>query len=121
MLTAEQIQQNWIDLEETIKSYIDEPRRSQLLDFYSQYQERIMMMTASHKKEYHKAFPGGYVDHILRVVDCALKLHPVWVQMGVDESTYTVEELIFSALNHDLGKIGDAKDRKSTRLNSSHT
>jgi hypothetical protein len=27
--------------------------------------------------------------------------------MGVDTSTYTIEELIFSALNHDLGKIGD--------------
>jgi len=27
-LTAEQIQQNWIDLEETIKSYISEPRCS---------------------------------------------------------------------------------------------
>ena len=73
-LTAEEIQNNWIDLEETIKSYISEPRRSQLLDFYSQYAERIMMMPASYKKEYHNAFPGGYVDHILRVVDCDLKL-----------------------------------------------
>jgi hypothetical protein len=27
--------------------------------------------------------------------------------MGVDTSTYTEEELVFSALNHDLGKIGD--------------
>ena len=72
--TAEEIQNNWTDLEETIKSYISEPRRSQLLDFYSQYAERIMMMPASYKKEYHNAFPGGYVDHILRVVDCALKL-----------------------------------------------
>ena len=36
-LTAEQIQQNWVDLEETIKLYISEPRRSQLLDFYSKY------------------------------------------------------------------------------------
>ncbi len=43
-LTAEQIQQNWIDLEETIKTFIEEPRRSQLLDFYSQYSDRIMMM-----------------------------------------------------------------------------
>ena len=106
-LTAEEIQNNWIDLEETIKSYISEPRRSQLLDFYSQYAERIMMMPASYKKEYHNAFPGGYVDHILRVVDCALKLNKVWVEMGVDDSTYTKEELVFAALNHDLGKIGD--------------
>jgi hypothetical protein len=108
--TAEKIQNNWTDLEETIKSYISEPRRSQLLDFYSQYAERIMMMPASYKKEYHNAFPGGYVDHILRVVDCALKLNDVWVEMGVDNSTYTKEELVFAALNHDLGKIGDEEN-----------
>ena len=106
-LTAEQIQQNWIDFEETIKAYISEPRCSQLLDFYSKYSDRIMMMPASHKKEYHNAFPGGYVDHVLRVVDCALKLNNVWVEMGVDSSTYTKEELVFAALNHDLGKMGD--------------
>ena len=109
MLSAEQIQQNWIDLEETIKAYIDEPRRSQLLNFYNQYQDRIILMPASHKKEYHNAFPGGYVDHVLRVVDCALKLHKVWEEMGTDISTYTIEELVFSALNHDLGKIGDTE------------
>jgi hypothetical protein len=106
-LNAEQIQQNWIDLEETIKVYISEPRRSKLLDFYSKYSERIMLMPAAHKKEYHNAFPGGYVDHVLRVIDCALKLHNVWEEMGVDTSTYTKEELVFSALNHDLGKMGD--------------
>jgi hypothetical protein len=109
-LTAEQIQNNWMDLEETIKTFISEPRRSQLLDFYSKYSERIMMMPASHKKEYHNAFPGGYVDHILRVVDCALKLNNVWVEMGVDTSTYTKEELVFAALNHDLGKMGDEEN-----------
>jgi len=108
--TAEEIQNNWTDLEETIKSYISEPRRSQLLDFYSQYAERIMMMPASYKKEYHNAFPGGYVDHILRVVDCALKLNDVWAEMGVDTSTYTKEELVFAALNHDLGKMGDEEN-----------
>jgi len=107
ILTAEQIQNNWVDLEETIKVYISEPRRSQLLDFYSTYSERIMMMPASHKKEYHNAFPGGYVDHVLRVIDCAIKLNDVWAGMGVDTSTYTKEELVFSALNHDLGKLGD--------------
>ena len=109
-LTAEQIQQNWIDLEETIKVFIEEPRRSQLLDFYSKYSDRIMMMPAAHKKEYHNAFPGGYVDHVLRVVDCALKLNDIWIEMGVDTSTYTKEELVFSAINHDLGKIGDEEN-----------
>jgi hypothetical protein len=109
-LTAEQIQQNWTDLEETITNYISEPRKSALLDFYDKFQERIMLMPAAHKKEYHNAFPGGYVDHVLRVVDCALKLNDIWVEMGVDNTTYTKEELVFSALNHDLGKMGDEEN-----------
>jgi hypothetical protein len=106
-LTAEQIKSNWDSLMSRIDAYIVEPRHSQLKEFYNKYQERIIMMPASYKKEYHNAFPGGYVDHVVRVIDCALKVNEVWKQMGVDQSTYTTEELVFSALNHDLGKIGD--------------
>jgi hypothetical protein len=106
-LNAEQIQYNWGVLEEYIKTYISQPRQSQLLEFYNKYQERIMLMPASHKKEYHNAFPGGYIDHVIRVVECAIRLNEVWKEMGVDNSTYTMEELIFSAINHDLGKMGD--------------
>jgi hypothetical protein len=109
-LTAEQIQENWDKLMSRIDAYITEPRRSNLKAFYEKYSERIMLMPAAHKKEYHNAFPGGYVDHVLRVIDCALKVNNVWVEMGVDDTTYTTEELVFSALNHDLGKIGDEEN-----------
>jgi hypothetical protein len=109
-LTAEQIQDNWGSFLSIIDSHIPGTRGSQLKSFYEQYAERIMLMPASHKKEYHNAFPGGYVDHVLRVVQCALKLHQVWEEMGVDTSTYTIEELVFAALNHDLGKVGDEQN-----------
>ena len=109
-LSAEQIQDNWGVLMSKIDAYIAEPRRTQLKDFYGKYAERIMLMPAAHKKEYHNAFPGGYVDHVNRVIDCSLKLHNVWEEMGVDTSTYTIEELVFSALNHDLGKMGDEEN-----------
>jgi hypothetical protein len=109
-LTAEQIQDNWNKFLSIIDVHISEPRRSKLKAFYEQYAERIMLMPASHKKEYHNAFPGGYVDHVLRVVQSALKLNEVWVEMGVDTSTYTVEELVFASLNHDLGKMGDEQN-----------
>jgi len=109
-LTAEQIQDNWNEFLSIIDTHISEPRCSELKAFYEQYAERIMLMPASHKKEYHNAFPGGYVDHVLRVVKSALKLNKVWVEMGVDTSTYTVEELVFAALNHDLGKMGDEQN-----------
>jgi hypothetical protein len=105
-ISAQEISDNWNILIHRIDTYIAEPRRSQLKEFYGKYQERIMMMPASYKKEMHNAFPGGYVDHVLRVIDGSLKINEVWQEMGVAD-TFTIEELVFSALNHDLGKIGN--------------
>ena len=98
MLTAEQIQANWEEFCNNIKLWITGDRQEKLLDFYKKYEERIMMMPAAHKKEYHNAFPGGYVDHVNRVVKCALNINDVWVEMGVDNTTYTLEELVFPKL-----------------------
>lgn len=109
-LTAEQIQANWVGLIGFIEDHISEPRKTKLIEFYEKYSERLMLMPAAHKKEYHNAFPGGYVDHINRVITCALSLHDLWARMGADISTYTKEELVFSALNHDLGKMGDEEN-----------
>jgi len=106
-LTAQEISNNWEVFLSNIDNHISEPRRSQLKEFYLKYQDRIIIMPASHKKEYHNAFPGGYIDHVNRVVKCALGQYKLWTHMGMDGSTFTLEELIFSAINHDLGKIGD--------------
>ena len=108
-LTAEQIQDNWSQFMGYIDTYISEPRASKLKAFYNQYSERIMLMPASHKKEYHNAFPGGYVEHVNRVIDAALKINSVWEEFSVDQN-YTIEELVFSAMNHDLGKMGDEEN-----------
>jgi len=109
-LTAEQIQENWNIFINNIETYISSPRKEALLDFYNKYQDRIMLMPAAHKKEYHNAFPGGYVEHVNRVVNCALKQHQLWADEGVDTDTYTIEELVFAAINHDLGKMGDEEN-----------
>jgi hypothetical protein len=106
-LTAEQIQNNWNVFLGIIEEHISSPRKEKLLEFYNQYAERVMLMPAAHKKEYHNAFPGGYVEHVIRVVRCALKQHQLWSDEGADVSGYTIEELVFAALNHDLGKMGD--------------
>ena len=68
-LSAEQLQSNWRELIKVIETHISSPRKEKLLEFYNKYEERLILLPASHKKEYHNAFPGGYVDHILRVVD----------------------------------------------------
>jgi len=110
ILTAEQIQQNWLRLMGFIEDHISSPRKEKLIEFYEKYSERLMLMPAAHKKEYHNAFPGGYVEHVNRVITCALHLHELWANMGADTTTYTKEELVFSALNHDLGKMGDEEN-----------
>jgi hypothetical protein len=106
-LTAEQIKENWDQFTSNIENWIEGDRKQALLDFYNQYQDRLILMPAAHKKEYHNAFPGGYIEHVNRVVGCALKLYDLWADMGADITTFTVEELVFSAINHDLGKMGD--------------
>ena len=106
-LTAEQIQNNWNIFIGNINAHISSPRKEKLVEFYETYAERVMLMPAAHKKEYHNAFPGGYVEHVNRVVRCALKQAKLWESEGADMDTFTTEELVFAAINHDLGKMGD--------------
>ena len=58
-ISAEKIQLNWVEFLSNIDTYISSPRKEQLTKFYETYADRIMMMPAAHKKEYHSAFPGG--------------------------------------------------------------
>lgn len=108
-LKAEEIQSNWDKMLGYINTYISDPRKEKVIEFYNKFSDRIVMMPASHKKDYHNAFPGGYVDHVNRVIEASLKLYDVWCEFEMDRSTFTVEELVFSALNHDLGKMGDSE------------
>ena len=95
-LTAEQIQGNWDTFISNITTHITGDRKQSLIDFYNKYQERVMLMPAAHKKEYHNSFPGGYVEHVNRVVRCSIKQSQLWEEEGADMSTFTMEELIFS-------------------------
>jgi len=105
VLTAEQVKANYDVLLGGIDKYITGDRKGQFIDFYTKLDDRIALLPASHKKAYHNCFPGGYVDHVVRVITAAFKLHLLWQEMGTKD-TYTEEELFVSALNHDLGKIG---------------
>ena len=109
-LTAEQIQSNWEVFLNNIETHITGDRKEKLLSFYKKYEERLILMPAAHKKEYHNAFPGGYIDHVNRVVRCSLKQYELWKEEGADVSTFSLEELVFSAINHDLGKMGDEEN-----------
>ncbi len=105
-LTAEQISANWEKFLCIIRDDFDPDRSEVLLEFYKKFEDRFILLPASTMNHYHNCIPGGYIDHILRVRECAIKLHTLWQEMGADVSTYTLKELIFVALHHDLGKFG---------------
>ena len=105
-LTAEQIVQNWERLLEVIKTEFTGERQTKLLSMYTDLEDRMSTQPASSIDHYHNAFDGGYVDHVLRVIECAQEVYDLWTRMGADMSGYTKEELMFTALNHDIGKMG---------------
>jgi hypothetical protein len=105
MLEAEKIKDNWERYREIVNTSF--PTRKDLLNkMYDELEDRMVFMPASSMEHFHNAFAGGYVDHILRVIDCAVTLHNTWTDTGADMSGYSKEELLFAAMHHDLGKAG---------------
>ena len=107
-LTAEQIQINWETLISIIEKYISDNRKENLMKFYDDFKDRMMFAPASAKGHFHNAMPGGYVEHILHIVNHSLEIKQLWEKNGA-EINFTDEELVFAALHHDLGKVGDLK------------
>ena len=105
MLEAEKIKQNWEDFRNKI-DVLFPTRAKQIHKMYDEFEDRIAMMPASSIAHFHNAFAGGYIDHVLRVMDCTETLYDVWFNLGADMSGYTLEELMFAAMHHDLGKVG---------------
>jgi len=80
-------------------------RATELLKMYDAFEQELVSAPASGKKHFHNCFPGGYIDHVLRVIDCSLELTALYKKLGgvVD---YTKQEVVFAAMHHDLGKLG---------------
>lgn len=102
-----------LDLDQLYKNftgYIDDylsPERAEAVKaMYDDIGERLFLAPASSVESYHNAFPGGYLDHVVRVADFSLQVYKLYESMALDVSDFTVENLIFTALHHDLGKLG---------------
>jgi len=109
-ISEEQLQLNVEKLLGFIEKYIAEPRKQKLLAFYKTIDLNLATSPASTKASHHNCFIGGYVDHVIRVVEASLVMDKVWDRFG-QKKDYTIEELVFSAINHDLGKLGESNDQ----------
>ena len=104
-INPEQMAENLAKFYSMIDKYISGDRKDKLLEMYKDIEETLATSPASTKISHHNAFAGGYLDHVIRVTEAALVFEKVWDKFGQSKN-YTTEELAFSALNHDLGKLG---------------
>ena len=65
----------------------------------------LMLSPASGNINYHNAYEGGYIDHVMNVARNSLRMMKLYKEAGgiID---FTQEELLFAAFHHDLGKLG---------------
>jgi hypothetical protein len=105
--TAEQLKENYDKFILLIKKYFTGERLEKLLHMYSEEELgfNLTISPASGSKHYHNAYNGGYIDHIFNVTKNALRMKKLFEEAG-GEVDFTDEELIFSCLHHDLGKLG---------------
>ena len=83
----------------------DSERTLALLKFYEDFEDRVKESPASGRLHFHSAYEGGYLDHVLNVLDCAQLMKRLYEhQEGWID--FTDEELVMVALHHDLGKLG---------------
>lgn len=98
-LTPEEIEKNWQKMLSLLEKCGDRSEAS--LNMVNALGERLALCPASAKKDYHNAFPGGLVDHSLRVLGNAMRLTSAFGWKVPKDS------LIIACLFHDLGKVGD--------------
>jgi len=108
-LTEQQIMDNWKELRTIINNTFSGDRLEKLNKMYDYFEDRMCMAPASGRAHYHNAMVGGYVEHILHVVKFSQEVKSMWENNGA-EINFTDEELIFAALHHDLGKVGDLEN-----------
>tara|TARA_B100001094_G_scaffold281656_1_gene293222 strand:+ start:2204 stop:2983 length:780 start_codon:yes stop_codon:yes gene_type:complete len=107
-LTEQQLIDNYQRLRDMVNDTFEGDRLEKLNKMYDFFEERIIVAPASGKPNYHYAFAGGYVLHVLHLVDTAKKLMKVYESIGA-VIDFTEDELIFCGLHHDLGKVGDTE------------
>ena len=105
-LSIKEIEHNWKKLRDIIENSFDGNRLINLNKMYDYFEDRMCMAPASGKEHYHYAHVGGYVEHVLHIIDYALQIKGTWEKNGATIN-FTDEELIFAAMHHDLGKVGD--------------
>jgi HD domain len=103
-LTAEQIKENYDRFEALCQKLGD--RTESMNAMLADIGDRLALCPASSRSNFHRACPGGLIEHSLRVLTNAMKLCKTF------EWEIPKDSLIIACLMHDLGKVGSlTKDK----------
>lgn len=107
-LNEQEIQSNFSEFIKLIEKSFKGERLEKLLHMYSENElgTEAAVAPASMMEHWHLAHPGGYVQHIMHVIKNAFSVKKLWKEAG-SNIDFTDEEMIFAAMHHDLGKLGD--------------
>jgi hypothetical protein len=100
------VEKQWDELMGYVETWVGPDRRDAVEIMYEELSDKVCTAPASGNSNYHNCFPGGYIDHVNRVVRSALMLYDIWTTNGAIVGEYSKAELVFAAINHDLGKVG---------------
>ena len=79
-LDENKIAENWGILIDKINLNFKGERKDKLIEMYTFFQDRMMLMPASSFEHFHNCFAGGYVDHIGLIK--YIRHGKIWVQIG---------------------------------------
>ncbi len=100
MLEIEQIQSNWETYENLCRRLSD----NSLNDLLDTLGERLVMCPASFREDQYGAYPGGMIEHVLKVCANMRSLNKS-LDLGL-----SVSSILKVGLLHDLGKVGSLEE-----------
>ena len=110
-LTEDEIKSNYQECINLIKDSFEGDRKKKILHMFSEDELGLEMATApaSTTSHFHLSFPGGYNIHVMNVIRNSFGQKKLF-ELGGGTIDWTDEEMIFSSLFHDLGKLGTKEE-----------
>ncbi len=110
-LAEDEIQSNYKECIEYISKTFNGERKKKILHMFSENELGLEMAVApaSGTDWFHLSFPGGYNIHVMNVIKNSFGQKKLF-EFGGGIVDWTDEEMIFSSLFHDLGKLGTKEE-----------
>jgi hypothetical protein len=110
-LTEDEIQSNYQETIKFVGEFFDGDRKKKILHMFSENELGLEMATApaSGTQHFHLAVPGGYNIHVMNVVKNSFGQKKLF-ELGGGKVDWNDEEMVFSSLFHDLGKLGTKEE-----------